>query len=90
MQYLKVNHSSDSDISAVSHEVKPFNICQARKQKNLNYLLPWLESEQSPAPTAAAQETAGKDLTCLGSLISSDYQCLKSSVGNKTNNRNQN
>lgn len=40
MPYLKVNHSSNSDISAVSHEGKPFTICQARKQQqNLNYLL---------------------------------------------------
>jgi len=41
MQYLKVNHSSNSDISAVSPKVKPSDICQAGKQQqNLNYLLP--------------------------------------------------
>lgn len=74
-------HDSYCDISDVSHEVKPFNICQAGKQQqHLNYLLLCLQSEQSPALTAAAQKTAGKDLTCLSSLITSDFQCLKSSL----------
>jgi len=38
---------------------------------------------QSPTLTAVAQGTAGKDPTRLSSLISWDYQCRKSSLGNE-------
>lgn len=47
VQYLKVNHSNDSGISAVSHDIQPFNVCQARKQQQT--LIFYCDSGQSRA-----------------------------------------